>query len=218
MSRIIISTIVRINYLVVSTLLCTAFSAFASETQPELSQREVTLLTVGGLQFKDLNHSGKLEPFEDWRLTAEERSTDLVKRMTLEEKAGVMMHGSAPTADSPIGAGTHYDMAAAEKMISGAKVNSLITRLSAEDPAVMAEENNKLQQIAEKTRLGIPVTISSDPRNSFEYLIGASTSSGKHCAESRSGSRKPVCTTPSGRYRSSAPEREYEAPWFSGSG
>lgn len=37
------------------------------------------------------------------------------------------MHGSAPTANSPIGAGTYYDMAAARKMIEGAKVNSLIT-------------------------------------------------------------------------------------------
>ncbi|MDF1895790.1 glycoside hydrolase family 3 protein [Rahnella contaminans] len=165
--------------LAVSALLLSSSPVFASDTQPELSQRETTLLTVDGLKFKDLSHTGKLEPYEDWRLTPEERAADLVKRMTLEEKAGVMMHGSAPTADSPIGAGTHYDMKAAEKMISGAKVNSLITRLSAEDPALMAEENNKLQQIAEKTRLGIPVTISSDPRNSFEYLTGASTASGK---------------------------------------
>lgn len=35
----------------------------------------------------------------------------------------------------------------------------------------------------------------------------------KHRSESRSGSRKPVCTTSSGRYWSSAPERQYEAPW-----
>jgi beta-glucosidase len=165
--------------LAVCALLLSSPPVFASDTQPELSQRETTLLTVDGLKFKDLSHTGKLEPYEDWRLTPEERAADLVKRMTLEEKAGVMMHGSAPTADSPIGAGTHYDMKAAEKMISGAKVNSLITRLSAEDPPLMAEENNKLQQIAEKTRLGIPVTISSDPRNSFEYLTGASTASGK---------------------------------------
>lgn len=165
--------------LAASALLLSAPPVFASDTQPELSQREATLLTVDGLKFKDLNHSGMLEPYEDWRLTPEARAADLVKRMTLEEKAGVMMHGSAPTANSPIGAGTHYDTDAAKKMIAGAKVNSLITRLSAEDPAIMAEENNKLQQIAEGTRLGIPVTISSDPRNSFEYLIGASTSSGK---------------------------------------
>ncbi len=136
--------------LAISALLLSTAAASANDTPPELSQREVTLLTVDGLQFKDLNHSGKLEPYEDWRLTPEERAADLVKRMTLEEKAGVMMHGSAPTANSPIGAGTHYDMAAAEKMISGARVNSLITRLSAEDPAVMAEENNKFSRLPKR--------------------------------------------------------------------
>ncbi|CAI2439771.1 glycoside hydrolase family 3 protein [Serratia plymuthica] len=163
----------------VSALLFSSYPVIAAPPQPELSLHEATLLTVDGLKFKDLNHSGKLEPYEDWRLLPEERAADLVKRMTLQEKAGVMMHGSAPTANSPIGAGTHYDIDAAKKMIADAKVNTLITRLSADDPAVIAEENNKLQQIAEGTRLGIPVTISSDPRNSFEYLIGASLSSGK---------------------------------------
>ena len=165
--------------LAVSALLLSTPPTFANDDQPELSQRDVTLLTVDGLKFKDLNHSGKLEPYEDWRLTPEMRAADLVKRMTLEEKAGVMMHGSAPTANSPIGAGSNYDLNAAKQMIAGAKVNSLITRLTGEDPAAMAEENNKLQQIAEGTRLGIPITISSDPRNAFEYLVGASSSAGK---------------------------------------
>jgi len=164
--------------LAVSALLIST-GAYAANTQPELSQREVRVLTVDGLQFKDLNHSGQLEPYEDWRLTPPLRAADLIKRMTLEEKAGVMMHGSAPTANSPIGAGKNYDITAAKKMIDDQKVNSLITRLSADDAATFAEENNKLQAIAEGTRLGIPLTISSDPRNSFEYLDGASTSAGK---------------------------------------
>lgn len=154
-------------------------AASAGVNQPVLSNRDVPLLMVQGLTFKDLNKSGKLEPYEDWRLTPQQRAEDLLKRMTLEEKAGVMMHGSAPTKDSPIGAGLRYDMTAAKELISTQKVNSLITRLSADDPGILAEENNKLQQIAEQSRLGIPVTISSDPRNSFEYLAGASVSSGK---------------------------------------
>jgi beta-glucosidase len=45
-----------------------------------------------------LNRDGVLEPYEDWRLTASERAADLVTRMTLAEKAGSMMHGTAPTA------------------------------------------------------------------------------------------------------------------------
>ncbi|AUH00327.1 beta-glucosidase [Prodigiosinella confusarubida] len=147
--------------------------------QTTLEYREIKLITVDGLQFKDLNRDGKLNPYEDWRLSAAQRTADLVSRMTLAEKAGVMMHGSAPTAGSVTGAGTTYDFVAAKKMIVGKHVNSLITRLSGENPAQMAEENNQLQQIAENTRLGIPVTISTDPRNSFQYLVGATVASGK---------------------------------------
>jgi hypothetical protein len=43
-------------------------------------------------------------------------------------------------------------------------VNSIITRLSG-DAAALPAQNNALQAIAERTRLGIPVTISTDPRN-----------------------------------------------------
>ncbi len=46
--------------------------------------------------FRDLNHNGQLDPYEDSRLTPEARADDLVKRMTLEEKAGAMMHDTLP--------------------------------------------------------------------------------------------------------------------------
>lgn len=61
-----------------------------------------------------------------------------------------MMHGTAPVKSSVIGCGDAYDLAV---------------------------QNNALQAIAEKTRLGIPVTISTDPRNAAEALVGASSSS-----------------------------------------
>ncbi|WJV52214.1 glycoside hydrolase family 3 N-terminal domain-containing protein [Prodigiosinella aquatilis] len=162
------------------TILSLLFSPLVlAGQQTTLEFREIKLITVDGLQFKDLNRDGKLNPYEDWRLSAAQRTADLVSRMTLAEKAGVMMHGSAPTAGSVTGAGTTYDFVAAKEMIVGKHVNSFITRLSGEKPAQMAEENNQLQQIAENTRLGIPITISTDPRNSFQYLTGATVASGK---------------------------------------
>lgn len=170
---------IKNHRLTLAAVLITASLPAMAVIQPILSQHSGTLLTVDGLNFKDLNRSGKLEPYKDWRLPAEVRARDLVSRMTLEEKAGVMMHGSAPTANSPIGAGERYDMDAARKMIVTDKVNSLITRLTGHGPVQMAEENNKLQAIAEGTRLGIPLTLSTDPRNSFTYLEGASISAGK---------------------------------------
>ena len=37
------------------------------------------------------NGDGQLDPYEDWRLSAEQRAADLVSKMTLEEKAGLML-------------------------------------------------------------------------------------------------------------------------------
>ncbi len=176
-----ITTICDNKLTVLTSLFITAlFSPIASAniSQPDIGVNNKPLLHIGGLTFKDLNQDGKLNPYEDWRLTPQQRAQDLVKRMTLAEKAGLMMHGSAPSPGSVIGAGTVYDLPAAQKMIVQQQVHSLITRLSGRNPQQMAQENNKLQQIAESSRLGIPLTISSDPRNSFEYLTGASVDAG----------------------------------------
>ncbi len=148
------------------------------QQQPQLGSRNVPLITVDGLRFRDLNRDGKLEPYEDWRLPAQQRANDLAGRMSLEEKSGLMMHASAPAKGSPeIGRGTEYDLAKAGEMISGKKVMTFITRLTA-PPAAFAKQNNLLQELAEKTRLAIPLTISTDPRNSFEATVGASNDAG----------------------------------------
>ncbi|MEZ8037261.1 hypothetical protein [Vibrio crassostreae] len=59
--------------------------------QPQVHSRVHDVLNVEGYQFRDSNGNGKLEPFEDWRLSPEERAADLVSRMTLDEKAGMML-------------------------------------------------------------------------------------------------------------------------------
>lgn len=63
----------------------------AKSSQPSLGYRSAKLLEADGLQFRDLNRNGRLDVYEDWRLTPEERSKDLLGRMTLEEKAGMML-------------------------------------------------------------------------------------------------------------------------------
>lgn len=62
--------------------------------QPELGARSVDILNQDGFQFKDLNRNGELDRYEDWRLSPEERSNDLLSRMSVEEKAGFMMINS----------------------------------------------------------------------------------------------------------------------------
>jgi len=149
-------------------------------TQPPITSRSAPVIEQGGLRFRDLNRNGKLDPYEDWRLTPAARARDLVSQMTLEEKAGAMMHGTARSGGQMGGAGVGaaYDTAANRRLIEGAKVNSMITRLGG-DPASLAAQDNALQQLAEGTRLGIPLTISTDPRHHFQYVIGATVTAGK---------------------------------------
>ena len=150
------------------------------QRQPVVVSRSSKIIEQQGRRFRDLNRNGVLDPYEDWRRTPSARAKDLVARMTLEEKAGMMMHGTARSA-GPVGGagvGTGYDTVATGKMIRDVGVNSFITRLGG-DPRALAAEDNKLQEIAEGTRLGIPLTISSDPRNHFQYVLGASTQSGR---------------------------------------
>ncbi|AOH85240.1 hypothetical protein AWL63_16030 [Sphingomonas panacis] len=102
--------------------------------------------------YRDLNHNGRLDPYEDSRRSADVRIDDLLMRMTLEEKVGTMMHASLPSGD-PLGAGgTGYDMVAVRRMILERHVTSAITRLSV-PPAELAEQNNAVQRLAETTRL-----------------------------------------------------------------
>ncbi|MGI9137618.1 MAG: hypothetical protein ACR2IM_01125, partial [Sediminibacterium sp.] len=61
------------------------------KSQPLLGHKSVQLLNLGGFQFKDLNKNGKLDKYEDWRLTNEERSKDLLSKMSIEDKVGFML-------------------------------------------------------------------------------------------------------------------------------
>ncbi|MBF2717619.1 glycoside hydrolase family 3 protein [Agrobacterium vitis] len=156
-------------------------SVAIAQNQPVVTARSAAILTVDGKTFKDLNRNGRLDPYEDWRRSPAERASDLVSQMTLIEKAGLMMHGTAPAlasgSEAGQGRGSGYDLERIKPLINDAKVATYITRLSL-PPEQLAAENNKLQEIAEASRLGIPLTISTDPRNHFQYVLGASAQSG----------------------------------------
>lgn len=149
---------------------------FAIE-QAKLESYQLKKIVVDNLEFKDMDKDGKLTPYEDWRLSPEERAKDLLSRLSLKEKAGIMMHGNAPSLDDAIGRGDKYDFDKLSTMILTDKVNSFITRLQV-NPKDFAAQNNQLQKIAESDRLSIPLTISIDPRNTFYYDDELSSKSG----------------------------------------
>jgi beta-glucosidase len=156
-------------------LVASQASAGASGTQVPIGARQKPTVKADGRIFHDSNGDGLLEPYEDWRLTPQVRARDLLSRMTLEEKAGVLLHGTLAAPDSPIGlSGVGYDFSGASKLILERHIVAFICRLAV-SAATLAAQNNAVQEIAERSRLGVPVTISSDPRNHLHVTPGAGT-------------------------------------------
>ncbi|MEL1250945.1 glycoside hydrolase family 3 protein [Aurantiacibacter gilvus] len=146
--------------------------------QAELGSRDVPLIEVDGLQFRDLDKDGALTPYEDWRLTPQERAEDLVARMTLDEKAGQMVVGGLAGNAPPGEPATGYDLDAVTALVAETGVTHVISRLATGNTA-LAEANNAVQQVAENGRLGIPAVIMTDPRHGFTELAGASVEGGQ---------------------------------------
>ncbi|MBK8460437.1 MAG: hypothetical protein IPL43_09885 [Micropruina sp.] len=134
--------------------------------QPTLSSRSVPIITVNGRQFRDLDRDGQLTPYEDWRLTPAQRATDLVARMTVEQKAGLLVHSWRLPQTA-----TGFELTYVRELVATRHVNTLITSL-AMAPKLMAEATNSVQAIAEEQPLGIPVAFSTDPRNGFAVATG----------------------------------------------
>ena len=103
-----------VKLLLTGAVLALAASCGPKYVQPELGARKVQILTEGKYQFKDLNKNGKLDAYEDWRLPMEKRIADLVGQMTLEEKAGLMLH---PNIAVPESGEIKYDFTDEEKAL-----------------------------------------------------------------------------------------------------
>jgi beta-glucosidase len=136
-------------------------------------QQSGLVKTENGFPFRDLNKNGKLDIYEDPRQPVEARVEDLLGQMTLEEKAGILfINGSVVNSDGSIedkSGGAGFEGGAA-KQIAGQKMNHF-NLWHIPGAQVLAAWHNKLQRFAEQTRLGIPVTIASDPRNHFTRNI-----------------------------------------------
>lgn len=124
--------------------------------------------------YRDLNSNGRMDPYEDSSLPISERVADLLGQMTLEEKAGLFFHtmlGMNPDGSLQDGPGRFGPMFTT-RMVAEQKLNHFNV-LAAIEPGAMAGWYNRLQGLAESTRLGIPVTLSSDPRHAFTSNPGA---------------------------------------------
>jgi beta-glucosidase len=149
-----------------------------------LEYAEVKTLTIDGFTFRDLNKNGKLDVYEDSRKPIDDRVNDLLSQMTLEEKAGTMFinmvginkDGSIaerPTLNDPFS----FLEQGTSRMLFMKHMNHL-NILTGAGKKAMAEWYNNLQKLEERSRLGIPVSIASDPRNHFSVNPLASAFAG----------------------------------------
>jgi beta-glucosidase len=126
-------------------------------------------------------------PYQDAAVDIAERVADLMGRMSVEEKAGLLFHPiitmneDGSLVDDVVAAPSE---ATTRELVSGRSI-SHFNLLSVRGPGggpgagVIAEWHNALQRLAvEETRWGIPVTLSTDPRHAFAENVGTSMAAG----------------------------------------
>jgi beta-glucosidase len=131
---------------------------------------EAPTLSEGGLTFRDLNKNGVLDPYEDPRVPIVQRVDDLLSRMTLGEKAGLMFQpfASNDADDRQLEQPNMFGQPSVRQLVVERRMNHFnVSVYYAPSPPEIALWHNRVQKLAERTRLGIPVTISSDPRHAF---------------------------------------------------
>ena len=161
----------RFLSLLIALMLVLAFApaAFAEEAAAQAKAvvaHVKDIITVDGLEFKDLNANGELDVYEDWREDAETRALDLIAQMTVREKIGQMQHPTfVPRADGTIP--NYLETWTVEENIGFVLVRELPDVRSA------AETMNQIQEWCESSRLGIPVIVSMDSVHGASYVTGA---------------------------------------------
>ncbi len=155
-------------------------SYFSYKEAAKLIGKEAPMLSIDGHEFRDLNKNGKLDAYEDYRVNIEDRITNLIGQMSLEEKAGTMfitmaaMNSNGDLSETksflnPIS----YIVEGNSEMVLGKNMNHLNT-LQSTSPEAMVVWHNNIQKLAERTRLGIPITLATDPRHGVPNAPGAS--------------------------------------------
>ena len=178
----------RIVSLILAVLLVTGIlPAFAEETpvQPVLEARVKEIIEVDGYQFKDLNDNGELDPYEDWRLSPEERAENLLSLMSVEQKATQMAHltlvSSKETwfADSNVGFALVYELVFEAQEDEDEDDWDDEEEEEAEDAGPLtntryaAKTLNEIQEWSESSELGIPVIFSMDTEAGAAFLKDA---------------------------------------------
>ena len=179
-----IIALILIGFIIISI----RFNRISSKNM-KLAGPEAPVLEESGFSFRDLNKNGELDVYEDSRQEIDKRIENLISQMTIEEKAAMLFH--TPIAmnkdgtllEKPDPGNIFSFMSPSSSSLILKKLMNHFNVFLVTDPGNMAAWYNRVQKLAEQTRLGIPVTISSDPRHSFSSGAAnfASTHFSKWC-------------------------------------
>ncbi|MDH3243030.1 MAG: glycoside hydrolase family 3 C-terminal domain-containing protein [Saprospiraceae bacterium] len=150
------------------------------QQQPNLEARGVGLLHTENLIFKDHNKNEKLDIYEDWRSPVEGRIEDLLSQMNLEEKVGMLLINTLNAEDYGEVPERAIDLIEDQKMTRFIFRNTIAWnpdrsggghpfRGTQITPFEAAQFMNAVQELAEGTRLGIPLLFKSNARNHMDY-------------------------------------------------
>lgn len=162
--------------------------------QPVIGVRTRAVLSQDGQQFRDANGNGRLDAYEDWRRPAEARADDLLARMSLADKAGMMLIDTLNPDFGGAVADLASDYLANQRMrhfifrseVTGAPVKAANPGLNGQPvtPLEAATWTNAIQAQAESLPLGIPVLFKSNARNHYDRAarFGVNTGAGSFSA------------------------------------
>lgn len=133
----------------------------------------VTIIESDGFAFKDMNKNGELDPYEDWRLSYEERAMDLVSKMTIEQMSGLRINGAIGGLETDIPAMNDMDgNPIYPQIVEGGVRYYIMYPVAFGAPLnTVPACANALQATAESTELGIPMMLNCDPTTTMTGTV-----------------------------------------------
>ncbi|KAL3464839.1 glycoside hydrolase superfamily [Aspergillus heterothallicus] len=119
-------------------------------------------------------------PYQNAANPVEGRVEDLISRMTVDKKASLLFHDMIMMGNNGAlaPANAQFDMLSNAELIHDKKMSHFNLIRPIKDARIAARWYNNIQREARKTRLGIPVTISTNPRNHFNNNVGTGFEAG----------------------------------------
>jgi beta-glucosidase len=121
-----------------------------------------------------------VERYQNPTNSVQNRVDDLLARLTLEDKAGLMFHDivTMEPGGQLMGPDNAFGRPATEAAIRDLRLNHFNLAGPVDSVRNLVGWHNHVQEMALATRLGIPVTLSTDPRHSFSNNPGTEALAG----------------------------------------